>query len=118
MGAFAAHEFKLARKGSDGHSLREHLQSVQQQTGQSPPELQGPELYPACAHWFTWWYELAEGRQSGLGTSPLAWADIAAWSTLTGRQLDPYDIEALRTIDRAYLDANKPPATTQAKGRQ
>lgn len=103
---FAQHQFGLAKKQADGLSLREHLEAVQRQTGRTPPELVGPELLPACQDWWTWWHELAEGRQQGLALSTFAWAEIDAWARLTRRDIGPFDIDALRAIDRAFTEAN------------
>ena len=103
MVEFAQHEFRLSTRQKDGATLREHLEAVQRQTGKKPEELCGPELPPEGAHWWHWWCELAQGRQNGLAVSPITWADVAAWAALTGRQLDPFDLNAIRAIDAAFV---------------
>ena len=100
---FAKHEFKLAKRQKDGVTLREHLESVQKQTGQRPEELDGPVLPPETRHWWLWWQELAEGRQNGFAVSPITWLDIAAWRLLTGRCLDLWDVKAIRSIDVVFV---------------
>lgn len=105
--AFAQHEVKLSARQSDGRSLRVHLESVRQQTGKTPEELEGPQLPVMCEHWWFWWGELDSGRQAGLGIQPIAWLDILAWATLTRRTLEPDDVDALRQIDAAVVRAQR-----------
>jgi hypothetical protein len=113
---FAQHQFQLAKKQADGRSLRDHLESVQRQTGRTPPELVGPTLLPMCSHWWAWWHELAEGRQQGLALSTFAWSEIGHWAQLTKRDIDPVDVAALRAIDRAFIEINT--QSKPAEGRR
>lgn len=101
---FAQHDFTLSQK-SGGSSLREHLESVQRQTGKRPAELDGPPLPPEGAHWWYWWLSLAEGRGYSASGVPLpfTWADLRGWAELSRLELGPPDIDALRAIDRVYL---------------
>lgn len=103
---FVEHRAKLSRPVDGGKgSLREHLESVERQTGRRPEELNGPELPEEAEYLFAWWRELDAGRQSGVSANPLSWADMLAWAELTGRRPSPQEVEVLWAIDRAHLSA-------------
>lgn len=60
-----------------------------------------------------WFLELDAGRtfgasMAGVHPNPLAWSEIAAWSRLTGINPDPWEIAALRAMDRVRI-AWEPP---------
>jgi hypothetical protein len=38
-----------------------------------------------------------------MAANPISWADMAAWSQLTGRSLDPWDVTAIRCIDGEFM---------------
>lgn len=39
-----------------------------------------------------------------LGEGPISHLEIAAWCSLTGRELQPWEVTALRSMSAAYLD--------------
>jgi len=105
--AFAEHQFSLARRRPDGATEREHLLSVERQTGRRPAALDGPELPVDGAHVWYWFLELSAGRGSdGFGPNQIAWLDLLAWTTLTGAIIRPAEVEAIMALDRAWLAAH------------
>jgi hypothetical protein len=80
----------------------EHLQSVADR-GIPVPQLDLPEPGP-LAYVYDIFGAVGAARQGGFGPSPLAWAEIEAWSRLYGARLLPYELTALRAIDAAFLD--------------
>ncbi len=85
-------------------TLREHLTSVYQQTGVLPPELDEPEIPTSLAYLWQWFQELSFSRSShGYGHNPLSYGDMDAWARLTGRRLDPWEVQALKDVDVVFL---------------
>jgi hypothetical protein len=88
----------------DGASYQAQLESVARQTGRRPPALDPPPPPPGTEHVWAWFQALNAGRGSnGFGSNPIAWADIAAWVSLTGTLIRAAEIEALFALDRVWL---------------
>lgn len=86
--------------------MRNHLQAVQAQTGVAPAELATPPAPAALAYLLDAFAELTAARGSGFGSpQPISWSDMAAWSRLTGQPLAPWEAQALRALDLAWLGA-------------
>ena len=73
--------------------------------GRLPDELaNAPELPPESAHIWRWWCELHATRCYGeTGGQPISYREIEAWSALTRQRPAPFEVEALRAVDEAYL---------------
>lgn len=109
--AAALHIFKLGRPGDDGVPVRTKLEHVEAVTGRRPAELDGPEIPDGCEHLLGWFHDLNTGRGSnGFGLNPLTFAEISAWSSLTGTVIRPAEVRLLKAMDLAYLKANAPEA--------
>lgn len=90
---------------SDGAQLRDHLESLERQTGASPPGLAGPDCPPSLAHVWIWYCELAAVRGStGFGPARIDYAGIEAWSRLTGACPTPFEVDCLIALDRVYFE--------------
>ena len=50
-----------------------------------------------------WFYELDATRQNGMGAGPITHVEITAWANGMGIDLLPFERQALRQIDRAFL---------------
>ncbi len=116
---FAEHQFALNRQHPDGSTERDHLESVERQTGRRPAALDGPPLPPDVAHVWFWFLELSAARGSnGWGPNALGFADIFAWISLTGTLTRPPEIAAILMLDRLWMSdqAKATAASRKAKG--
>jgi hypothetical protein len=99
-------------RGPDGSTEREHLESVERQTGKRPPSLDGPPLPPDGEHVWRWFVALSGGRGgNGFGPNPIGWVDLAAWISLTGIIVRPAELEAIMAVDRAWMEVQSKPKT-------
>jgi hypothetical protein len=81
--------------------LRTHLMAAYRQTGIMPDQLRdAPELPELGAHVWKWYCELDQCRKSG---EPITNRDILDWQQLYGQKLEPWELRAIKTIDRVYL---------------
>jgi hypothetical protein len=82
----------LPPRGAKGSaSLLEHLRQVERTTGHRDPLLDPPAPPPAARLvWDTFW--------AIYGGQPLTFAEIAAWSGLTGEDLTPGEAEAVKAL--------------------
>jgi hypothetical protein len=98
--------------------LREHLESVAQQTGEIPQELAEARAVVcpdgAVGVW-GWFLELHRTRGGGFGPEPLSHREIAAWASLTGQQLEQWELQALRELDGAWMEQAAKQVKKQAK---
>lgn len=51
-----------------------------------------------------WLYEIGPIVYTGMGAQPIGWADIQAWQSVTGLELEPYEAEAVISLSLAYVD--------------
>lgn len=88
-------------------TVREHLQSVYQQTGECPPELLNePEVPEVLQYLVRWFRELSACRGSnGMGfPNPISYTEIKAWADLTGHQdIEDWEVEVIKDLDRLLL---------------
>lgn len=70
------------------------------------PELDGPPCPSELVYVLEWFGELSAARGSGAaGANPIGYAEIAAWSHLTGLVPTPFEVSVLRRLDAAFLTA-------------
>lgn len=51
-----------------------------------------------------WYWELSAARgHSGSGALPIGFGEIKAWAELTGTCPSPWEVQAIRSLDREYL---------------
>lgn len=86
-----------------GASLHDHLASVARQLGRKMPA--APALPPEVRHLWQTFLELHRTRPAGFGASPIAFAEIDAWSRLKRTPLDPWEVDAIVALDREWMDA-------------
>lgn len=102
-----------------GETQRAALESVEQSTGRRPPELDECPLPWAGAHVVLWFNEIALGRQFSMaGPLPLSYQEIEAWGRLNGRRLLPWEVRAIKKLDRAWLEIPDPSKPTSAEGTE
>lgn len=86
----------------DGSTLRSHLKAVERQTKRK--RIRNPKVPDAAGHLWTWFWQLSDARPEGFSSAgPLTFSEIAAWAGLTGSAPRPWEVEALKAMDRAYL---------------
>jgi len=116
---FAKHQFALNRQHPDGSTERDHLESVERQTGRRPSALDGPPLPYDIAHVWLWFNDLSAARgNNGWGPNALNYQDMAAWMMLTGTIVRPQEISAILMLDRLWMSeqAKATAAARKAKG--
>lgn len=95
--------------------MREHLESLERQTRETPPELIGPDLPEGAAHVLGWFGELNRTRSNnGFGPNPIGYQDIASWSQLTGTRPGTMEVDWIMALDGAFLAL----AAKQAKAKK
>jgi len=101
---FVEEQFELAEKQSDGKTLREHLQNVQEQTGVVPKELENLiELPESMNDYWMWFLRLHNHRPAGMGLTAIPYSEMQAFFNLNGIHLDPYEIEVIELFDSIAL---------------
>ena len=87
-------------------TLREHLETIYESTGEEPVEFQRAEIPAITEHIWAWYLTLHTGRVPG---APLAFTEIEAWSRIYRIALTPFEIRAIKAVDVEFL-------TVQANG--
>jgi len=92
----------------DGSTLREHLEAgARQGSAEAAADLAGPDLPLAGAHLWQWFLELNAARTSnGWGPNAIGYGELQAWARLTRRAPAAHEVEALRALDRAFMEAS------------
>lgn len=86
----------------DGSTLRQNLQQAERSTGKAL--IDEPDIPFCTAHVWEWFWQLNDSRPEGFSNAgPLSFSEIAAWAGLTGSAPRPWEVEALKAMDRAYL---------------
>lgn len=84
----------------------EHLRSAERQTGRTPQALRDAPPCPAgCEELWAIFNELHACRGSnGFGPVRISYVDLDAFQRVTGISLAPWEIDAIRRADRAYMN--------------
>jgi hypothetical protein len=102
--AAAEHNFRLSLAGEDGVSYGDKLRYRERTTGKHHPHLDGPAIPKRLAYLWEWFQELESARTgTGFGPNPITFAEIKAWSELTGRSPRPHEIRVLKSLDLLRL---------------
>lgn len=108
---FAKSEFGLDQpvdpKDPKSGTKREHLEAVAQQLGRLPDALANAPSLPAGGE-FVWsvFNELHPCRSLGMaGPQPISFVELDAWQRVTGIRLRPFELQAIRAIDFAFLES-------------
>lgn len=112
---FARHESYLDApvkdsKGKITGSNRDHLE-VAAKKGSAraiAAIFSGPQLPEALSYLWDWALELhgKSGVNMG-GFNPLTYTTIVDWALLTGREIEPHEVDALLALDRVLLSPPK-----------
>lgn len=84
--------------------MREHLEGAARQLGSIPQELQGPPMPAWALPIWELFCALSAARQPGFsGPCPLSYLEIEAYCRLTGIEVSPFMLAALRALDAAFV---------------
>ena len=88
----------------EGATLREHLTTVWERTGNKPERLAN-DLPDGCSNLWHDFLALHNSRGSAGMGGPLriSWADLDAYQRVRGFRFEPWEIEAIRRADGAYM---------------
>ena len=101
---FAENELSLQEKQGDGLSLRDHLESVERQTGITPDQLKPLPFPEALEYIWRDFLELNDARTSnGYTLNPISYSELDAWNRLTNKQATTQDIGVIKMLDTVFL---------------
>jgi hypothetical protein len=101
----------------DGATRREHLQSVERQTGKAPSELRPPPFPGAAAEVWSWFVDLDSARQGGFGPTALSYNEIRSYFELMDIQPNRWELHVIRQLDIAAVEAMVKDQATKTKGK-
>lgn len=83
--------------------------AVEKAIGRKPKELEDLiELPKEFSKVWEDFLNLSNSRSSGLGISPISYAEIDAYSRLLGIDLEPWEVQVIKLFDRVTLsEVNK-----------
>jgi hypothetical protein len=71
-----------------------------------PPRSAAPKLSFEVQHVWQLFCDLNRTRRAGFnGPEPLSYAEMLAWSELTGMRIRPWEIEVIMALDHEYMTA-------------
>jgi hypothetical protein len=92
----------MSAKAPGGGTVGECYALAARQYGRPPPV--EPELPPAGRHLWMVFSDLHSTRQVGMDVNPITFTEIGFYSELTGMDLDPWEVIAVRAIDDAFIN--------------
>lgn len=86
--------------------MREHLESFERQTGRLHPVLADAPVLPDGLGPLWRDFMAMHSTRSSTGFSPMriSYADLEAYQRVEGVRLAPWQVEAIKRADAAYLD--------------
>lgn len=103
--AFAKFEFELD-KDVDGATQREHLQALWERSGVMPKTLANAPRCPSeCRHLWNAFTDLRASVPSGFGIGRISYSELDAYQRVTGSAFAPWEVDAIRRIDRELVIA-------------
>lgn len=98
--------FALDIPGKDGFTPRAHLLTAQRMTGKAPRRLVAAEVPSWGEYLLNLFWDLQSARGStGWGPAAMSWSDMVAWIQLRRLRLDAWEVDVLRRLDQAWLQA-------------
>jgi hypothetical protein len=111
--AFARHQFIGSKRAGDA-AVSEHMASVARQLGKPLEQVAGkpPDLPEGARLIWRAFLEMHNTRAGGFGPGPITYAEIDAWQRVMCSRLLPWEVDALRKVDDAFLQsAHEAPET-------
>lgn len=88
------------------------------QLGTTPLELVPPILPPGCRGLYDLFLDLADCRELGERVvGPLTHQEIESYCALYRIQLTPFEVRALRRIDRVFVSVNTPKSNSARESK-
>jgi hypothetical protein len=88
----------------EGKTIRQHLESVHEQTGEAPEELELPPFPEVLRNVWSKFLDVHRGRTYGtMGVNPLSYQDLLAWMTVSGEALSGWEIDVVLRLDRLWM---------------
>ncbi len=72
-----------------------------------PEDLEFKSMPWELSHIWAWWHQLNKTRQINMEVNHIEYKEILAWSTLLQIKLQPLEVEALITIDTAFVTSRR-----------
>jgi len=96
----------MAAPQEDGVPLIDHLLAVEEKSGQTPQVLlDAPACPPGCEELWRIFGELHSCRgNNGFGPTRITYSDLDAFQRVSGIVLQPWELDAIRAADRAFLN--------------
>lgn len=69
-----------------------------QMRGETPALPENP-----APHITDWFLEIGPAVSAGMGEAPIGWQDMAAWSDLTGIELDAWEARTIRSLSEVFV---------------
>lgn len=88
-------KLRVVAPGSQA-SVREHLTKVWEQTGHKPKELDIPEAPAGMGYLVGLYWDCKRT------SDPISYAEMEAWTRLTGQALEPDEVWCLMRLDDAH----------------
>ena len=84
---------------------------------------EGPEVPPGGARIWSIFLALHAARTAGMGANPITYGEMEAYARLQQTPLRPFEVDMLRAVDRAYMDASRnskdmPPPEREVQSRK
>lgn len=111
--AHAEHEFSLLLEAGPGITRRAALeQAARSGAAEAEEQLRNPTALPeGAAHVLAWFGELSNARRCGLaGMEAIGFADVEAWSRLTGARPTAREVRLIRGLDDLFRRTLTPKA--------
>ncbi len=71
------------------------------QTGKRPAQLDAVQIPEWLIYLWQWFVELHNTRGEGMsGVAPITYSEMKAWSELTGNEPTPWEVRAIKAVDR------------------
>ena len=88
----------------DGKTIRQHLESVHEQTGDAPEELELPPFPEVLRNVWSKFLDVHRGRTCGtMGVNPLSFQDLLAWMSVSGEALSGWEVDVVLRLDRLWM---------------
>jgi hypothetical protein len=80
---------------------------IEKMTGKKQQALEIPPLEPSSNYLLEMFFELGSTRvfTDNGGIQPITYTEIASYCQLTGNEFEPWEVDVIKTLDRAYIKA-------------